>query len=53
MIFQLSTNSNSGKHHTESGPGPWPGGETVAVDIILNTQEPLELSSQPTVEHIL
>lgn len=43
FFFQLSTDSNSGKHHTERGPRLWPGGETAAVDIILNTQEPLEL----------
>lgn len=49
MIFQLSTESNSSEHHIESGPGLRPRGETAAVDIILNTQEPLELHSLLTV----
>lgn len=49
MIFQLSMDSNRGEHHAERGPGLWLGGETVAADIVLNTQEPLELGSQLTV----
>lgn len=49
MIFQTSTESNSSEHYIESGPGLRPGRETAAVDIILNTQEPLELHSLLTV----